>query len=353
MLEKRSFGLDLLRTFAIGFVLLAHFVKAFDTLGFWGVELFFALSGYLIGKILLKIFSNHESFTMSLILNFWERRWWRTIPNYWLFLLIMFFFQIVRTDQISNWETIVKSFVFLQNLTAREVIFYSVSWSLCVEEWFYLLFPIVLFLLAKFNFKKSTTFMMSILLFIFSSMVLRYFFIQNGVGHSLRGITLARLDAIVFGVFTVNAITLYNSIRKLNIYMLWTGIVLLSFCIFKIHFSSISYEEIRSQQIYLIFAPLSFALIIPSIEKLNFSIGQIKWIAVCIQKISLWSYSIYLSHIPIMFLVYDITDSIRWSDLGNIFSKIIGLVLTIIFSAIIYQYFEKPLTDKRPKEIGV
>ena len=40
-------------------------------------------------------------------------------------------------------------------------------------------------------------------------------------------------------------------------------------------------------------------------------------------------------------------------SLGNFFSKIIGLFLTIIFSAIIYQFFEKPLTDKRPKEIGV
>ena len=135
--------------------------------------------------------------------------------------------------------------------------------------------------------------------------------------------------------------------------MLLTGIVLLCFCIFKVHFSSIYYEEIRSQQIYLILAPLSFALIIPSIEKLNFSIGQNKWIAISIQKMSLWSYSIYLSHIPIMFFIYYLTDSIRFTNLGNFFSKIIGLFLTIILSAIIYQYFEKPLTDKRPKEIVV
>jgi peptidoglycan/LPS O-acetylase OafA/YrhL len=45
MINKRSFGLDLLRAIAISLVLLAHFVKAFDKLGFWGVELFFG-SGF-------------------------------------------------------------------------------------------------------------------------------------------------------------------------------------------------------------------------------------------------------------------------------------------------------------------
>jgi peptidoglycan/LPS O-acetylase OafA/YrhL len=223
---------------------------------------------------------------------------------------------------------------------------------LCVEEWFYLTFPLVLFLLANLKLNKQVTFTICIVIFTICSILLRSYFIQKGVGHSLRGITLARLDAIVFGVFTANALQLINLNIKLKFYMFWSGIILLCFCIFKIHFSGISYEEIRSQQLYLILAPLSFALIIPSIEKLNFSANQFKWIELSIQKMSLWSYSIYLSHIPILFTVYYLTESFRTTNFGNIFSKIIGLFLTLFISAIIYQYFEKPLTNKRPKEIG-
>jgi peptidoglycan/LPS O-acetylase OafA/YrhL len=352
MINKRSFGLDLLRAIAISLVLLAHFVKAFDKLGFWGVELFFALSGFLIGKILWNSFSQNQYFSLPLVINFWQRRWWRTIPNYWLFLLVMIVYQFLRSNELTNWDIILKSIFFLQNFSSREVVFFSVSWSLCVEEWFYLTFPLVLFLLAKLNLSKPATFSICIVVFIICSILLRAYFIQKGVGHSLRGITLARLDAIVFGVFTANALQLLNTSIKLKFYMLCSGIILLFFCIIKIHFSAISYEEIRSQQMYLLLAPLSFALIIPSIEKINFSTYQFKWIELIIQKMSLWSYSIYLSHIPILFTVYYLTESFRTTNLGNIFSKIIGLFLTLFISAFIYQYFEKPLTNKRPKEIG-
>jgi peptidoglycan/LPS O-acetylase OafA/YrhL len=113
MLKNRSFGLDLLRAIAISLVLLAHFVKAFDKLGFWGVELFFALSGFLIGKILWNSFNQNQYYSFPLIINFWQRRWWRTIPNYWLFLLVMIVYQLVRSNQLTNWDIILKSIFFL------------------------------------------------------------------------------------------------------------------------------------------------------------------------------------------------------------------------------------------------
>ncbi|RYE13802.1 MAG: hypothetical protein EOP34_08005 [Rickettsiales bacterium] len=82
----RSFGLDLARAIAIGLVLMSHFGhNALDALGFWGVELFFALSGFLIGQILWRNFSQTDNWSGKQILNFWQRRWWRTLPNYYLF----------------------------------------------------------------------------------------------------------------------------------------------------------------------------------------------------------------------------------------------------------------------------
>lgn len=49
---NRSFGLDLVQAFAICLVLVSHFAKSLAIIGFWGVELFFGLSGFLIGQIL-------------------------------------------------------------------------------------------------------------------------------------------------------------------------------------------------------------------------------------------------------------------------------------------------------------
>jgi peptidoglycan/LPS O-acetylase OafA/YrhL len=351
VLDKRSFGLDLLRTFAIAFVLLAHFAKIFESVGFWGVELFFALSGYLIGKIIWKNYSANGNYSFNLVTNFWKRRWWRTIPNYWLFLLIMIGFQYIRNSNIVSYELIIKSVLFIQNFISREEGFYSVSWSLCIEEWFYLLFPLMLLILSFFKLSPKITYIICITIFIVVSIYLRKIFIINQVGHTLRGITLARLDAIVYGVaISFISIVLKNK-PKIQYFMFSIGVLLLIFCIKQVHFSEILYDEIRSQQIYLMLAPLSFSLIIPIMEKIQMNYIQLKWFKKSVQNISLWSYSIYLSHIPVMFFSYYLTSNIRVNNTGNLASKLIGLVFTIFISAIIYQYFEKPLTDNRPNEI--
>lgn len=351
MLDKRSFGLDLLRTFAIAFVLLAHFAKIFESVGFWGVELFFALSGYLIGKIIWKNYSANGNYSFNLVANFWKRRWWRTIPNYWLFLLIMIVFQWLRSNQLTNGSTILKAIFFIQNFTSREEGFYSVSWSLCIEEWFYLLFPLLLLLLSFLKLPQKTTYLLCISIFIVCSVFVRLYLIEQNVGHSLRGITLARLDAIVFGVAIAFITKLLNNNSKVLNYMFIAGSLLLVFCINKVHFSTISYHEIRSQQIYLMLAPLSFSLIIPIMEKIQMNYIQLKWFKRIIQNISLWSYSIYLSHIPVLFFSYYLTVGFRVNGLGNLASKILGFVFTIFISALVYKYFEKPITDKRPNAI--
>ncbi|MFZ4796136.1 MAG: acyltransferase family protein [Bacteroidia bacterium] len=351
MLEKRSFGLDVLRTLAISFVLLAHFAKIFESIGFWGVELFFALSGYLIGKIIWKSYYSNNNYSFKLVLNFWKRRWWRTIPNYWLFLVVMVIFQWFKSSQITNGSTVLKTIFFIQNFTSREEGFYSVSWSLCIEEWFYLLFPLLLLLLSFLKLSRKTTYLLCISIFIVSSVFIRLYLIEQNVGHSLRGITLARLDAIVFGVAIAFITKIVNGNYKVLFYMFIAGSLLLVFCLKQVHFSSILYNEIRSQQLYLMLAPLSFSLIIPKIEKFEMKFIQTNWIKKSIQNISLWSYSIYLSHIPILFFSYYLTSSFRVNSLGNLASKILGLIFTIFISALVYKYFEKPITDKRPNAI--
>jgi peptidoglycan/LPS O-acetylase OafA/YrhL len=96
MSAERTASLDQFRVIAITCVMLAHGsllgMDAFPSLryvtiifGVIGVELFFVLSGFLIGRQLLNVGERKQSVT-----NFWARRWFRTLPNYYLFLGLNF-----------------------------------------------------------------------------------------------------------------------------------------------------------------------------------------------------------------------------------------------------------------------
>jgi len=85
--EARSFGLDIARALAISLVLVTHFSKANENFDFLGVEIFFSLSGFLIVNILWRNLGLQSRLSMNSVFNFWCRRWYRTLPNYYLFFL--------------------------------------------------------------------------------------------------------------------------------------------------------------------------------------------------------------------------------------------------------------------------
>lgn len=110
------------------------------TLGAFGVELFFVLSGFLIGGILIRTFVGADTFTFSAVKNFWIRRWFRTLPNYWLVLTITII--VYKVKALDCGYSAVLDYFFLQNVWHYfQPIFYVESWSLSVEEWFYLTLP--------------------------------------------------------------------------------------------------------------------------------------------------------------------------------------------------------------------
>jgi peptidoglycan/LPS O-acetylase OafA/YrhL len=149
--SNRVFGLDVVRSVAILCVLACHWlISAYNTpsagaaancLATYGVDLFFVLSGYLIGGILIR---DAESYGMSrdTIVNFWRRRWYRTLPNYYAYLLIAF--AVDRPWKFGRTRLVTLYPVFLQNFAWNIGPFYIASWSLAIEDWFYLLFPLLI-----------------------------------------------------------------------------------------------------------------------------------------------------------------------------------------------------------------
>jgi len=106
--------------------------------GQYGVDLFFVLSGWLIGGL---YWDEHNRFGSVELRRFWLRRWLRTIPPYLAVLPVAWLAAWLARHEVFN----LGYFVFLQNYYT-EIPFYVVSWSLCIEEHFYLLMPLLLML---------------------------------------------------------------------------------------------------------------------------------------------------------------------------------------------------------------
>src|SRR4051812_45813147 len=133
--EGRNFGLDVVRCLAITCVLTAHSgVYTFFglNLGFVGVEIFFVLSGFLIGQILVRDFAAPAD--SRIIFKFYLHRWLRTLPLYLLVLIVK--------DLCEDGGTHLRFYFFSQRNS--DLTFFPVSWSLQIEEWFYLLLPLFL-----------------------------------------------------------------------------------------------------------------------------------------------------------------------------------------------------------------
>ena len=143
--SHRSQNLDLIRAAAISMVLIYHGVQMSPTpmpwltpitsYGQYGVDLFFVLSGWLIGGLYWR---ERSLFGDVLIVNFWIRRWIRTIPPYLAALLISW----LAVHYVRNEPLDYGYLIFIQNYY-KELPFFLVSWSLCVEEHFYLVVPLV------------------------------------------------------------------------------------------------------------------------------------------------------------------------------------------------------------------
>ena len=141
----RIHGLDTLRALAIVLVVLHHyvlFVSHASTFGWvgdigWvGVDLFFALSGYLIGNQIFAAMRSAQGLSLG---NFYGRRLLRTLPNYYFVLALYFLLPAWRNGlQLPPlWEFL----TFTQNVNLQPGTAFSHAWSLCIEEQFYLLLP--------------------------------------------------------------------------------------------------------------------------------------------------------------------------------------------------------------------
>lgn len=114
--------------------------------GWTGVDLFFVLSGYLIAAPLFSDIAQAKGINLR---SFFLKRVFRILPAYYTVLLL--YFAVPGFSEFSNLSPLWKYLTFTQNfgLNLQRYHGFSHAWSLCVEEQFYLLFPLLLLLCLK------------------------------------------------------------------------------------------------------------------------------------------------------------------------------------------------------------
>lgn len=158
-LPSRNRGLDTLRATAIVLVFMYHymvFVSREPTFGWlsvigWvGVDLFFVLSGYLIANQVLRGWFQNEPLHVG---EFYARRALRTWPAFWVVLAAYFLLPDLLGGKTP--PPLWRFLTFTQNIMLAPGTAFSHAWSLCIEEQFYLVLPLVLIAARKFGTRRS------------------------------------------------------------------------------------------------------------------------------------------------------------------------------------------------------
>lgn len=144
-ITRKLYGLDHLRAFAITFVFLFHYnvfshpqwISTISSFGWTGVDLFFVLSGFLIAGQLFA----EDPISLK---TFYTKRVFRIFPAYFFIVALYFLFPYLR--ERDNPAPLWKFITFTQNLglDLKNTGAFSHAWSLCIEEQFYLLLPILI-----------------------------------------------------------------------------------------------------------------------------------------------------------------------------------------------------------------
>jgi len=209
----RRFGLDVLRAVAVLSVVVSHvtpllFVEWSSNrdifrwliyLGPVGVDIFFALSGYLIGGIVLRMITQFDEF--AVVRRFWMRRWLRTLPAAYVSAVVVWL--VAPPLDVQSY---VASMLFVGTVNpakvTSELLFW---WSLAAEELFYLVLPLLVYIIIK---KHSAlhTFLISLVVIGVSAMLARAVLLMVSDESLWRNINLvpyARLDSMIWGVLMV------------------------------------------------------------------------------------------------------------------------------------------------------
>lgn len=353
---SRNQWLDLCRALAVSLVVLSHGFELFhkeslvpfQTLfGVMGVEIFFCLSGFLIGSIFIGVIRDFDGSPRTL-LNFMGRRWMRTLPNYYFYLAInlwMLWGGWLAVKQVD----VAQYFVFAQNLLSPHPTFFPEAWSLAVEEVFYLLLPTT-FLAAWALMRRPMAALVAALFALFCmSMVLRYNVAVTDLpwDGNIRKIALLRLDSLMWGVML--AVVHWHLAARQPRRLRAMGWIML--CFLPLPLFGFTTGIPGMSQFVFRFLMLTFASIgICGALSLGMGLQLPRPVAAVTSRLSKWSYSMYLANMPLYYF------ALHYLEFGQSFAHRLAeffsyVALVIVASIVTYTLIEKPFLALRDRFI--
>ena len=334
-IEPLKFRKDLnfLRALSVVSVIIYHINKDFLPGGWLGVDIFFFISGYLISnKILIELKSNNFKFR-----NFYLKRIKRILPALFssLIFTVPFAFILLPPKELYLYlNSFQSTLLFYSNIFFQNLDFYNSPsskffpllhmWSLSIEEQYYIVFPLIIFLIYKF--KKNKIFVLISIIGIIS-LILNLINFGNIVFYQLQ----FRIWEFLFGVIFMFLDKSFRFKRQVKT----IGLVL-------IFFSFIFFDDGMINYVYTKIICLFgvFIYLVKSDEnKFTSKLNNSK----IIQQIGLISFSLYLFHQPI-FVFFRIYDN-KVSDLSS-FTYIPLIIFLYIISFLNWKYIEIPFQRK-------
>lgn len=333
--------IDGLRAFAVIPVVLFHAGFSRFSGGFLGVDIFFVISGYVITRLLLNELENN----LFSIKNFYERRARRILPMLYLVLFVTFpfcFFAFLPSDlkeisaSLASIQIFSSNFFFWQQTgyfsAASDLKPYLHTWSLAVEEQYYLFFPV--FLAIIFNYEKKYI-IHSLMLTFLVSFCLAYW--GNGVKENAAFFLIPfRAWELIAGSMT--AYLMHNNIisnSRLSRYcnqISFLGLVL-------ILLSVLGVNDLLQFRVWAALAVFGSCLII-SFSNENTFVGKLLSQKIFV-FIGLISYSLYLWHQPIL-----VFCRIYIPNFESSYFRYAVLSFLLVASYLSWKFIEAPFRDK-------
>jgi peptidoglycan/LPS O-acetylase OafA/YrhL len=321
------------------------------------IEWLFVLSGFLIGAMMIRSFEKEGRTWWESARDFWLRRWFRTIPNYYLFLLVN---ALLVWLGIAQGHISLSYFVFSQNLVGEERVphFFGEAWSLALDEWFYFILPLLIGLLGLWGCKqKKTAFFLASAALIAAPTLARWMhdvpadFLQwDG---QIRRVTIYHLDATGWGVLAA-AVNKWcpHWWRRDTVAKAAAGVALMLCGIAAVQGLAFpqalgEYERRYCSVFATTLMNIGTFLSMPWITQ---RVARGRWVQWLTGKLSDYSYSIYLAHFPGIYLFTHALDIHAGRTPAFMATVVIAwLTVTVGASALIFHSFEKPVADLRER----
>jgi len=360
--STRLQGLDTLRAVAIGLVYVYHYMVfashaptfgVLSKVGWIGVDLFFALSGYLIGNQILRAIQSDVGFSIK---TFYARRFLRTLPNYYVVLALFVFVPLMRAG--ATLPPVWKFLTFTQNINLQVGTAFSHAWSLCVEEQFYLILPAAALLVA--SRKQAVRWgWLLVLATVLGGMVLRAWLwpqtVVDGEVDWGRYYALiyyspfCRFDELLAGVVMAMVANFHPAAwARLARY----GVVTLIVGLLGISAVSYCFLDDASSRMFAIFGypvlAFSFALLVVSALSPNSPLARFRVPGAA--TLAVWSYAIYLVHKPIIMVGAQLLKPIQITA-GSGLGITILTTASLVGGALLYFCVERPFLRLRDRRV--